>query len=115
MKRIHLSIQEKHDQILEREAKRRNKSKSQYLRDLISKRANNKILKDLAKIQTFNCEILLQISRLSANINQIAYHLNSGFKTDPKEFFKVSEELLEHIQILREDLNKNSKLLLKVV
>lgn len=115
MKRFELLIQEKHYQLLEREAKRRGKSKAQYLRDLISKRATNKALIELSKIQTFNCEILLQISRLSQNINQIAYHLNSGFMADPEEFFRVAEELKNEIQEARKDLKKNSSLLLRIV
>lgn len=115
MKRFELLIQEKHYQFLEREAKRRAKSKAQYLRDLITKRASNKTLEELVKIQAFNCEILLQISRLSQNINQIAYHLNSGFNANPEEFFRVADELKNAIQEARKDLKKNSNLLLRIV
>lgn len=115
MKRFEIILQENHHSILQRESKRRGKTKSQYLRDLITKRAKNKSLNELLKIQTFNCEVLLQISRLSQNINQIAYYLNSNFKVDPEKFFETSKELKKEIEMLRLELNKNSKLLLKVV
>lgn len=115
MKRFELLIQEKHYLFLEREAKRRGKSKAQYVRDLITKRASNKALEELVKIQTFNCEILLQISRLSQNINQIAHYLNSGLEANPKEFFRATDELKNIIQEARKDLKKNSNLLLKII
>lgn len=115
MKRFEIILQKSHHLILQRESKRRGKTKSQYLRDLISKRATNKALNELLKIQSFNCEVLLQISRLSQNINQIAYYLNSSFKADPQKFFEISEELKKEVEMLRVELNKNSKLLLKVV
>lgn len=108
MRRIHFEAPEYIYQLLERECKKRKKTKSDYMRDLITKRAGNKKIAQIEEIIVMNSQILLDISRVTANLNQLAYHLNAGnFMSDDARFYEISSELKalvkEAIQIIKDN------------
>ena len=63
-------------------------SKSQLLRLYIRNEKAQKLIKTLNQNNAMHLKILLEISRVAGNINQIAYHLNSE-KIEKKEAFEL--------------------------
>lgn len=89
-----IRLTEEENEILEKLAKKQKTTKSKIIKNLILKRANDKRMQNIEKLFVINSEIYLALSRVTGNINQIAYHLNSGnFIADSKSFFETAEEL----------------------
>lgn len=94
MKTFSVRLSENENAILERISKRRKMSKNRIIRELVKKRGLDKRILKIEKLFEINADIILSLSRVTGNINQIAHHLNSGnFIADPKEFFEVADEL----------------------
>lgn len=116
MKRIHFEAPEYIYNLLERECKKRKKTKSDYMRDLITKRAGNKKLAQIEEIIVMNSQILLDISRVTGNLNQIAYHLNAGnFISDDTKFYETSGELKVLVKEAIQLIKNNNLILRKIV
>ena len=74
--------------LLEKQAKKNNLSKSQLIRLYIRNEKIQKLIATLNRTNAMHLKILLEISRVAGNINQIAYHLNSE-KIEKKEAFDL--------------------------
>lgn len=74
--------------LLEKQAKKNNLSKSQLIRLYIRNEKIQKLIATLNRTNAMHLKILLEISRVAGNINQIAYHLNSE-KIEKKEAFEL--------------------------
>lgn len=74
--------------LLEKQAEKNNLSKSQLIRLYIRNEKIQKLIATLNRTNAMHLKILLEISRVAGNINQIAYHLNSE-KIEKKEAFEL--------------------------
>lgn len=74
--------------LLEKQAEKNNLSKSQLIRLYIRNEKIQKLITTLNRTNAMHLKILLEISRVAGNINQIAYHLNSE-KIEKKEAFEL--------------------------
>lgn len=74
--------------LLEKQAEKNNLSKSQLIRLYIRNEKIQKLIATLNRTNAMHLKILLEISRVAGNINQIAYHLNSE-KIEKKEAFDL--------------------------
>ncbi|MBN2965259.1 hypothetical protein JWV37_10740 [Sulfurospirillum sp. T05] len=118
--RFELILEEETYKKLAQQAKKSNKTKAKFLRDLIEKRYGNKKLGEIERIYLLNTQIVLDISRVTGNINQIAYQLNKNeVKFDSInsewEFYELAEELIKKVKEAMAELkpiNKQLKALL---
>lgn len=116
MKGIYFEAPEHIYDLLEKECKKRKKSKSSYMRDLIIKRAKNKKLAQIEEIIVMNSQILLDISRVTANLNQIAYHLNAGnFISNDEQFFETTTALKALVKEALQVIKENNLILRRIV
>lgn len=76
-KGIYIRISQNDLDLLTKEAKKANMSKSQLIRLYIRNEKIQKLITTLNRSNAMHLKILLEISRVAGNINQIAYHLNS--------------------------------------
>lgn len=110
MIRFELTLDEETHKKLTQQAKKSKKTKAQFLRDLITKRHSNQNLKEIERIYLLNTQIILDISRVTGNINQIAYQLNKQEITfDEYQFYELAEELLHKVKIVMAELKHNNK------
>lgn len=87
-KGIYIRISQNDLDLLTKEGKKANMSKSQLIRLYIRNEKIQKLIATLNRTNAMHLKILLEISRVAGNINQIAYHLNSE-KIEKKEAFKL--------------------------
>lgn len=87
-KGIYIRISQNDLDLLTKEAKKANMSKSQLIRLYIRNEKIQKLITTLNRSNAMHLKILLEISRVAGNINQIAYHLNSE-KIEKKEAFEL--------------------------
>lgn len=87
-KGIYIRISQNDLDLLTKEAKKANMSKSQLIRLYIRNEKIQKLIATLNRTNAMHLKILLEISRVAGNINQIAYHLNSE-KIEKKEAFEL--------------------------
>lgn len=83
-KRLWIRISNDDYILLENQAEKNNLSKSQLIRLYIRNEKIQKLIATLNRTNAVHLKILLEISRVAGNINQIAYHLNSE-KMEKKE------------------------------
>ncbi|MDY5951507.1 MULTISPECIES: plasmid mobilization protein [Helicobacter] len=76
-KRLWIRISSSDYTLLEKQAEKNNLSKSQLIRLYIRNEKIQKLITTLNRSNAMHLKILLEISRVAGNINQIAYHLNS--------------------------------------
>ncbi len=107
--RLEVRYDEKTHMLLEAQATKYKRTKSEFIRNLINKRASNKRLKNIELIGNFNAKVLLDISRVTGNINQIAYKLNLDSNNfDEKNFYEVTSELKMLIREHTAELKKTN-------
>lgn len=73
------------------------------------------ILELLHRTSDFNSQMLLEISRVAGNINQIAYHLNAGFNANEQHFNKQAEETKRIFAEFQNIAKQNQKLLQRIL
>lgn len=105
-----LRLNERDYERLKSIAKSKKKSISQSIRELIRERRSNKKIRNLERFLEVNSEVYLSLSRVTGNINQIAYHLNSGnFDANPDDFFRSADELKEIVRVFMQMCVDNQK------
>ncbi|VEG82397.1 hypothetical protein [Wolinella succinogenes] len=116
-KRLEIRIDQETMLALEFQAKRAKKTKSKYIRDLISARAQNHKITTIYKCQQLNFEVIRLIASLTSNVNQIAYHLNSGKieEVDMNDFFKTAYELKKAAKDVKSVIAENNLILRNVL
>ncbi|BDB65792.1 plasmid mobilization relaxosome protein MobC [Helicobacter sp. MIT 03-1614] len=105
-----------HDyELLNQMAKKQNISKSKFIRQLLRIEEAQKILEILDKSSKFNAEMLLEISRVAGNINQIAHHLNLGFRANEESFTQEAKETKRIFLEFQSIAKQNQKLLQRIL
>ncbi|RDU65769.1 hypothetical protein CQA53_05600 [Helicobacter didelphidarum] len=97
---------------LEKDSKSLNLTKSQLLRLYIRNKELSNTLALLSKNIEFNNAMLLQISRIAGNINQIAYKLNANEASSSESllsFKKEADSTRKIFDSLGEYFKKNNK------
>lgn len=104
-------LDENDKEVLESICKKENANKSALFRKFIHTQKYLKLVKDIENYNELNKELLYQIKRYGANLNQIAYHLNTDIskedeaKNDFKklfiEFKKLIEEYKKNINFIK--------------
>ncbi|MBL0687828.1 MAG: hypothetical protein JJV94_08450 [Sulfurospirillum sp.] len=94
------------------QSKKKSLTKAKFLRKLINERVNLHNLKNIEKIHTLNSKMYLDISKVTNNMNQIAYKLNTGnFDFNEQKLYTTAEELKYLIKQVLTCINKdNNKL-----
>jgi hypothetical protein len=113
MKKFNFFLDEKTSINLEKQAKKYKTTKSKFLRSLINKRTGNKQLKTLERVAVHNAKVLLDLSRVPNNLNQIAYELHiQKHKFDEDKLYYMIEDLIQDIKIHSSEINRLNKALL---
>ncbi|SQC36307.1 Uncharacterised protein [Helicobacter fennelliae] len=114
-KKFLLSLKAADYELLCKKAQQANTTKSKLLRQMLRNEEAQKVLEILNASSKFNAEMLLEISRVAGNINQIAYHLNSGFSVDEESFNKQAEETKRIFAEFQMIAKQNQKLLQRIL
>lgn len=111
IKRNCIYLNEHDKEILESICKKENIGTTALFRKFIHTQKYLKLIKDIENYNELNKELLYQIKRYGANLNQIAYHLNTDIskedeaKNDFKklfiEFKKLIEEYKKNINFIK--------------
>jgi len=114
--RFEVILDEETHKRLTAQAKKSKKTRAQFVRDLIDKRYSNERLKQIERIYLLNTRIVLDISRVTGNINQIAHQLNKQeIKFDEMHFYELAEELLQKVKEVMAELKANNKRIERVL
>lgn len=113
-KRVHISLATKDYEILCKKAELMGQKKSRVLRQLLHLEEAHNILELLHRASSFNTQMLLEISRVAGNINQIAYHLNAGFNVNEEHFERQAQETKRIFAEFHALAKQNQKLLARI-
>lgn len=114
-KKFLLSLKATDYELLCKKAQQANTTKSRLLRQMIHNEEAQKVLELLNASSRFNAEMLLEISRVAGNINQIAYHLNSGFSANEESFAQQAQEAKRIFAEFQTIAKQNQKLLQRIL
>lgn len=107
-KTIIFKVSEEANQSLSKLAKKVNKTKSQIMRELIKRKLDDKKTNTLLEVIAMNQDILLSLSRVTANLNQMARRANNNLLVGKDEFFFVAQELKEATKQAQEIIRENN-------
>lgn len=113
--RFHISLTPKDYDFLCKKSSRLGGNKSKFIRQMIRLEEAQNILELLHRTSDFNSQMLLEISRVAGNINQIAYHLNAGFNANEQHFNKQAEETKRIFAEFQNIAKQNQKLLQRIL
>jgi hypothetical protein len=108
-KKFTMLLDEETESNLIKQAKKYKKTKSDFVRDLINKRVNLKSLKNLERVHSLNAKVAADLSRVTGNINQIAYQLNKQeLVFDEEKFNKLTHELIYITKTVHAEIKNNN-------
>ncbi|WP_024954369.1 plasmid mobilization relaxosome protein MobC [Sulfurospirillum arcachonense] len=115
-RRINVWLSKTTSNNLKKLTKKYKKTEAELIRKLIDKRSNLKSLHNIERLLTFNSRILLDLSRVTNNLNQIAYQLNKQeLEFDEMEFTVLCEELIKSTKEAEAELKKNINIIGEVI
>lgn len=113
--RLHLSLSQQDYDILCKKSQQTGQNKSKTLRQLLYLEEAHNVLELLNRTSQFNTEMLLEISRVAGNINQIAHHLNVGFNANEERFNKEAKETKRIFAEFHNLAKQNQKLIERIL
>jgi hypothetical protein len=111
--RFNIIVTREEHEAIKKEARKRKKTMSTFVKDAVFRRMNNKRIVQLEKIVLLNEEIIIGTAKMGSNLNQIATHLNNGFEIKEEEFYALAEEIRNNTRKLTEEMKEINNMLKK--
>ncbi|MDR2066234.1 MAG: hypothetical protein LBP57_00095 [Endomicrobium sp.] len=111
--RFNIIMTKEEHEAIRKEARKRKKTMSTFIKDAVFRRMNNKRIVQLEKIVLLNEEIIINTAKMGSNLNQMAAHLNSGFAIREEEFYTLAEEIKKNTRKLVEEMRDINDILKK--